>query len=68
LRPCAQDVKAAEHSLKIPLQIYKVLTEGEMDDAFSKLEEKHPDALLIGGDPYFNALRQKLVTRYSSAG
>jgi len=26
-----------------------------MDDAFSRLEEKHPDALLIGGDTFFNA-------------
>ena len=57
----AQDVEAAEHSLNIPLQTYKVSTEGEMDDVFSKLEEKHPDALLIGGDPYFNAIRQKLA-------
>jgi putative ABC transport system substrate-binding protein len=57
----AQDVEAAERSLKIPLQTYKVSTEGEMDNAFSKLEEKHPDALLIGSDPYFNATRQKLA-------
>jgi len=32
-----------------------------MDDAFSRLEEKHPDALLIGGDTFFNARRQKLA-------
>ena len=57
----AQDVEAAERSLKIPLQTYKVSTEGEMNNAFSKLEEKHPDALLIGSDPYFNATRQKLA-------
>ena len=57
----AQDVEAAERSLKIPLQTYKVSTESEMDDAFSKLEETHPDALLIGGNSYFNAIRQKLA-------
>jgi len=57
----AQDVEAAERSLKIPLQTYKVSTEGEMDNAFSKLEEKHPDALLIGSDSFFNATRQKLA-------
>ena len=32
-----------------------------MDHTFSKLEEKHPDTLLIGSDPYFNATRQKLA-------
>ncbi len=57
----AQDMAAAERSLKVPLQTYKASTESEMDDAFSKLEEKHPDALLIGGDSYFNAVRQKLA-------
>jgi putative ABC transport system substrate-binding protein len=57
----AQDVEAAERSLKIPLQTYRVSTESEMDDAFSKLEKKHPDALLIGGDSFFNANRQKLA-------
>ncbi len=56
-----QDVQAAERSLKVPLQTYKISTESELDDAFSKLEEKHPDALLIGGDSYFNAIRQKLA-------
>jgi putative ABC transport system substrate-binding protein len=57
----SHDVEAAERSLKISLQTYKVFTEGEMDDAFSKLEEKHPDALLIDGDSFFNAARQKLA-------
>jgi ABC-type uncharacterized transport system substrate-binding protein len=57
----ARDVDAAERSFKIPLQTYKVSTESEMDDALSKLEETHPDALLIGGDSYFNAVRQRLA-------
>ncbi len=57
----ARDLDAAERSFKIPLQTYKVSTESEMDDALSKLEETHPDALLIGGDSYFNAVRQRLA-------
>ncbi len=57
----AQDVEAAERTLKISLQTYMASTEGEMDDAFSKLEGKHPDALLIGGDTFFVAQRQKLA-------
>jgi putative tryptophan/tyrosine transport system substrate-binding protein len=56
-----RDVETAERPLKITLQTYKASTEGEMDDAFSKLEEKRPDALLIGGDTFFNAQRQKLA-------
>ncbi len=57
----AQDVEAAERSLKIPLETYKVSTEREMYDAFSKMEQQHPDALLIGGDAFFNGVRQKLA-------
>jgi putative ABC transport system substrate-binding protein len=57
----AQDVEGAERSLKIPLQTYKASTESEIDDAFSKMERQHPDALLIGGDAFFNGLRQKLA-------
>ncbi len=57
----AQDVEAAEHSLKISLQTYKVSSDHEMDDAFSKMEQRHPDALLIGGDAFFNGVRQKLA-------
>lgn len=57
----AHDVEDAERSLKIPLQTYKASTDGELDDAFSKLEDKRPDALLIGGDAFFNATRRKLA-------
>jgi ABC-type uncharacterized transport system substrate-binding protein len=56
-----KDIEAAERSLKISLQTYTASTEGEMEEAFSKLEEKHPDALLIGGDTFFVAQRQKLA-------
>ncbi|HKO71065.1 MAG TPA: ABC transporter substrate-binding protein [Bradyrhizobium sp.] len=57
----AQDIEAAEHSLKIPLLTYKVSTEGEIDDVLLKLTDNHPSALLIGGDAYFNAIRRKLA-------
>lgn len=57
----AQDIEPAERSFKISLQTYKVSTDGEVDDAIFKLEEKHPDALLIGGDAFFVAQRQKLA-------
>ncbi len=56
-----QDVEGAEHSLKIPLRTYKASTESEIDDAFSKMEQQRPDALLIGGDAFFNGLRHKLA-------
>jgi putative ABC transport system substrate-binding protein len=56
-----QDVEDAERSLKITLQTYKASTQGEVDDALSKLEEKHPDALLIAGDSFFVAQSRKLA-------
>ena len=45
-----EDVEGAERSLKIRLQTYNASSENDIDDAFSKLEQQQPDALLIGGD------------------
>ena len=56
-----QDVADAERSLKISLQSFKASTQDEIDDVLSKLEQKHPDALLIGGDTFFVAQRKKLA-------
>jgi len=63
-----RDVEAAERALKIAMQTYKASTEDEIDEAFSQMAQQHPDALLIGGDTFFNGARRKLIAlslRYS---
>ena len=63
-----RDAEAAERSLKIPLQTYNASSEDEIDEAFSQMARRHSDALLIGGDAFFNGMRRKLIAlslRYS---
>jgi putative ABC transport system substrate-binding protein len=63
-----RDVETAERSLKIAMQTYKASSEDEIDEAFSQMAQQHPDALLIGGDAFFNGMRRKLIAlslRYS---
>jgi ABC-type uncharacterized transport system substrate-binding protein len=63
-----RDVETAERSLKIEMQTYKASTGDEIDEAFSQMAQQHPDALLIGGDAFFNGMRRKLIAlslRYS---
>ncbi len=57
----ARDVEAAQRSLKITMQSYKASTEDEIDEAFSQMAQQLPDALLIGGDAFFNGMRRKLI-------
>ena len=64
----AGDVETAQRSLKITMQTYKASTEAEIDEAFSQMARQLPDALLIGGDAFFNGMRRKLIAlclRYS---
>ena len=56
-----RDVEGAERSLKIAMRTYKVSSENEIDEAFSQMARQHPDALLIGGDAFFNGVRRKLI-------
>ncbi len=61
LASMTRDVETAERSLKIALQTYKASTENGIDEAFSQMAQQHPDALLIGGDTFFNGARRKLI-------
>jgi putative ABC transport system substrate-binding protein len=57
----ARDVEGAERSLKIAMQTYRASSENEIDEAFSQMARQRPDALLIGGDAFFNGMRRKLI-------
>ena len=36
-------------------------TEGEIDAVFATLDQRHPDALLVGSDPFFDSRHEQLV-------
>jgi putative ABC transport system substrate-binding protein len=57
----SRDVEGAERALKLPLKIYKATSENEIDAAFAQLIPQRPDALFIGGDTFFNAVRRKII-------
>jgi putative ABC transport system substrate-binding protein len=55
------DVEGAERSLKVAMRTYKASSANEIDEAFSQMARQHPDALLIGGDSFFNGARRQLI-------
>src|SRR5262245_31223436 len=44
------------------VEIFKASTSGEIHAAFERLARERPDALFVGGDPFFNVRRVQLVT------
>ena len=57
----ASEVAAAEHALGLNLLVHKAETESEIETSFADIVQEHADALLIGGDRFFNAWREKLI-------
>ena len=43
-------------------------TPGEIDAAFASLGRQHPDALLVGGDPFYMARREDIVRFAARSG
>jgi ABC-type uncharacterized transport system substrate-binding protein len=63
-----RDVEGAERNLKLRFKVYQASTAAEIDAAFADMAEHRPDALLIGGDTFFNGVRRQLIalsTRHS---
>jgi putative ABC transport system substrate-binding protein len=57
----SRDLEQAERTVKFPLKTYRATTESEIDKAFAEMARQDVDALLIGGDSYFNAMRRKFA-------
>jgi putative tryptophan/tyrosine transport system substrate-binding protein len=55
-----RDVQAAARTMGLQIQVLKASTRGEIDAAFAAFGER-PDALLVGGDSFFNSRRVHLV-------
>jgi putative tryptophan/tyrosine transport system substrate-binding protein len=56
-----RDLQEAARNVVRDLSIMPAGNEGEIDQAFSKLDRRRPDALLVAGDPLFNARRDQIV-------
>jgi putative ABC transport system substrate-binding protein len=56
-----RDMQEAARTKGVQLQILKVGTPSEIDDAFTSLLEVQAGALLVAGDPFFDTQREQLV-------
>jgi putative ABC transport system substrate-binding protein len=55
------DVAAAARTMGLQIQIFKASTTREIDAAFVTFVRERPDALLVGGDPFFRTRRVQLA-------
>ena len=56
-----RDVQAAARAVGLQMQIIRASTSREIDAAFATMARERPDALLVGGDPFFNSRRVQLA-------
>jgi putative ABC transport system substrate-binding protein len=58
-----RSVQTAARALGIKLAMFNASTPSEIEVAFKGIAEQRPDALLIGGDPFFMAQRTAIITQ-----
>ena len=56
-----RDVQAAARAMGLQIQVVRASTSSEIDAAFADLGRERPDALFVGGDPFFNDRRVQLA-------
>jgi putative ABC transport system substrate-binding protein len=56
------DVQEAAHAKGMQLNILRAGTENEIEIAFASLVQSQADALVVGGDPFFNSRREQLAS------
>ena len=59
--PELRDVQSAAQAMGLELQVVSARTPEEIESAFAAFAQQHPDALLIGSDPFFTMRREQLV-------
>ena len=59
--PELRDVQSAAQAMGLELQVVSARTPEEIELAFAAFAQQHPDALLIGSDPFFTMRREQLV-------
>src|SRR5438034_4637987 len=55
------DVHAAGRAMGLQIQVLNASTSREIEAAFETFVRERPDALFVGGDPFFNSRRVQLV-------
>jgi putative tryptophan/tyrosine transport system substrate-binding protein len=66
--PEIRDVQAAARANGLQLRLLNASTAAELDAAFAALEAQRPDALLVGGDPFFLVQSRMIIERIERAG
>ena len=66
--PEIRDVQAAAQVNNLQLRLVNAKTPTEIDNAFASIAAQQPDALLIGGDPFYLVERQKIVDHVARVG
>ena len=56
-----RDVQGAARAVGLQIAIIRTSSSREIDAAFATMVRERPDALLVGGDPFFNSRRVQLV-------
>jgi ABC-type uncharacterized transport system substrate-binding protein len=55
-----RDVEVAARTMRLQIQVLNASTSREIDAAFATFVRERPDALFVGGDPFFNSRRLQL--------
>jgi putative ABC transport system substrate-binding protein len=66
--PEIREVQATAQANGLQLRMLNASTPGEIEAAFASLAGQRPDALLVGGDPFYMARREDIVRLAARAG
>jgi len=56
-----RDLEAAARAMGLQIQVLNASTSREIEAAFATVVREHPDALIIGGGPFYNTRRVQLA-------
>ena len=66
--PEIREVQAAAQAAGLRLRMLNASTAGEIDAAFASFDGQRPDALLIGGDPFYMTRRDDIARLVARSG
>jgi putative tryptophan/tyrosine transport system substrate-binding protein len=66
--PEIRDVQATARANGLQLRLLNASTAAELDAAFTALETQRPDALLMGGEPFYLVQARRIIERIDRAG
>jgi putative ABC transport system substrate-binding protein len=65
--PEIRDVQAAAQANNLQLRLFNASTPAELEAAFASMGAQRPDALMIGGDPFFLVHHQSIISKIARA-